>query len=88
MSVECRAPLVLLLWLLPVEAAYPEPLDLGSPQPRSVLAQFEVSPRERPDPLDAVYTDPFHASLATSAQYSKTSWPRSRPSRTNPRVAT
>lgn len=40
-----------------------EPMHLDDPTPRWVAVQFEDSPRDRPDLLDGVYTEPFVAWL-------------------------
>lgn len=44
-------------------AAEAEPLDLRDPTPRAVAVAFEVSPREQPGLLDALYTEPLPARL-------------------------
>ena len=64
MWVDRRAPLLLLsLFWLPAEAAFTESLDLGNSQPRWIQVEFEVSPQDSPDQLDAVYTEPLPAWL-------------------------
>lgn len=50
----------LTLLALPAPA---DPLDLADPRPRFVTVEFEVSPGERPDQLDSVYTPPLRARL-------------------------
>lgn len=52
--------LVALVIALPAAAA---PMDLANPQPRWIMAAFEVSPADAPDSVDTVYTAPFHARL-------------------------
>ncbi|UCE87357.1 MAG: hypothetical protein JSU66_06450 [Deltaproteobacteria bacterium] len=68
MPVDRRALLLSLpLFLLPAEAAVTEALDLGNSQPRWIEVEFEVSPRDRPGQLDAIYTEPLPARLEPGA---------------------
>ena len=57
-------------WLAAVAVALPvqaEPMQLEDATPRWVVVQFEDSPNDRPDRLDAVYTKPFAAWLEPDA---------------------
>ncbi len=53
----------LLLWIPVATALCADPLDLRNARPRAVSVAFEVSPRERPDALDAIYSEPLPAWL-------------------------
>jgi hypothetical protein len=53
----------LLLWMPVATAISAEPLDLGDARPRAVSVSFEISPTERPDALDAIYSEPLSARI-------------------------
>lgn len=53
----------LLLWIPLATPLGAEPLDLRDARPRAVSVAFEVSPTERPDALDAIYSEPLPAWL-------------------------
>jgi hypothetical protein len=65
MSVVSRAGFfALMLSLISQALAFAEPMDLSDPQPRWVSIRFEVSPAQRPDQLDTIYTQEFPAWFA------------------------
>jgi hypothetical protein len=53
----------LLLWMPVATAVAADPLDLTDARPRGISVAFEVSPTERPDALDAIYSEPMQAWL-------------------------
>lgn len=55
LSPRCGRGRTLALWLLPLASAAAEPMDLRDPTPREVGVEFEISPRDHPEQLDAVY---------------------------------
>jgi hypothetical protein len=59
---------VAFLLLLSSGSAFAEPVDFLDPNPRWIEVAFEVSPRDKPEQADTIYTPKIRARLETEAQ--------------------